>query len=353
MQERVNEKEHDINEKKRTMDVTELLHSRPILAYQLDATHLQNVLIRLSKGQDELAANALAERERARAVERAVQDLNDRLTRVEGALHSLGNADEVRLLKDQLVDVCSVVDRISQRDLPDMQRRVGDAAAAVDRAARQAVHEAMQPLEQRANAVLAEAKHEMGVAAQEQRSVAAQLQRELRKAADEAGASRGIAQQREVIEALREINTRVDHVERNVANPLRDALAEMQDNANINFKQIEMTTKLFDNEIAKLKAEMANLRGDLNMFENGVTNNVAKIREDLDTKFQMLIQMMQSFERNNQLFEQAVSEAGAKLGAARQQAVAASMSQFRSAGPVPVGAAAQATPLSSVRGSMR
>lgn len=297
----------------------QFLSSRPILAYQLDATHLQNVLQRLSRQNDAVQAEQQLNKERSRGIENAINDLAARVSRLEGALQNVGNPEELRAMKEQLIDVSRAVDEIGQQHLPNMQRQVEETQRGIDKAAKQAVRDAVVPIEQRANEVLDVARKDMDRAINEQKIVTRELQRDRQKMEDQFR-DRGLGQQQKLIEDVRVLVERVDHVERNVCNPLRDAVEEMQTTTNNNFQQIEQATRLFDSEIAKLKAEMANLRSDLNGFENNVTNNMGRIRDDLDVKFNMLTEAMQSFERNNQLFESAIAEAGQRMSAARQLA---------------------------------
>lgn len=300
-------------------DNEQFLSSRPILGYQLDATHLQNVLQRLAKQNDALQTEQQANRERNRGVEDAINDLASRVSRLENALQNVGNPEELRDMKEQLIDVSRAVDEINTKNLPQMQRQVDDAQRNVDRAAQKAVQMAVAPIEAKANEVLEVATREIDKVVNDQRQVTRELQRDRQKM-DEQFRDRGLGQQQKLVEDVRALTERVDHVERDVCNPLRDAVEEMQQTTNNNFQQIEQATRIFDSEIAKLKAEMANLRSDLNGFENNVTNNVARLREDLDTKFNMLVDMMKSFERNNQLFETAIAEAGKRMTDARAQA---------------------------------
>lgn len=310
-------------------DAQEFLASRPILAYQLDATHLQSVLNHLCKTTDHLTADARQHRERDGALERALQDLGDRIARIETALLHLGGPEELRVLKAQVGEVSRVVDGLTAQVLPEMQRKLNEAQGAVDRAVKNAV----EPVERRANEVLQQARMEMEQAVGEQRALSLQLKQD-RDRQEQVFRERGLGASKQLEDAVANLDRRVDHVERNMVAPMRDVLTELQSACNDNFTQLGNVNVQFENEIKRLRGEVANLRSDVNQLDNSVASSISKIKEDIDTKFELLRQAMSSFERNNQLFEQAIAEAGARMSAARANATAAGLAQFQQNRPV-------------------
>lgn len=307
----------------RSTDAETFLISRPILAYQLDATHLQAVLNHLCRQTDMLSTDARLRREKDTVIERALLEVSDRVARIEAALENLGGAAELRALRGQVNDVSRVVDGLTAQVLPEMQRRLQESQTAVDRAVKNAV----EPVERRAIELVENAKREMQAEIDAQRQTSRELKLD-RERQEQQFLARGSAHTQKLQDDVANLERRVDHVERNVCNPMRDLIDEMQSTTNNNFTQIGQATQLFDSEIRKLKSEMTNLRSEVNRFDTDATNSINKIKEDIDTKFELLRQMMQSFERNNQLFEQAVSDAGARMAAARQMAANAGLQQF-------------------------
>ncbi|CUF75244.1 Hypothetical protein, putative [Bodo saltans] len=130
-------------------DILEYLESKPLVGFQMDATHLHNVLQSIVRSQQQTAQNQTVISRRLQGLEGAVQDINDRIAQMETVVSRVGGGDEVRSLKAHVQDLSAVVDNLSRQALPEVRRACDDIRRSINPLERnvQQLHQALGPLE--------------------------------------------------------------------------------------------------------------------------------------------------------------------------------------------------------------
>ena len=305
--------------------LVDLLASRPLLGYTIDATHLHNILRTLiQQGQQQTNDMSQLSR-RVQALEAMQDQLRVAVQRIEQAVGSHSSVqEELRTIRTQVSEVARVVDSVTQSALPEIERRLQDSSTSVQQLDRAIA--ALQPAVERS---VAETRQQIDglrgqVAAVVDQHKAVQSQWQQDRSTIETRERSRAAQDRAVDDALRELVPRVERIERENVPKLTSTLVELTKRTDDNFRLVEAASRNVDADISKLRTDVANTRAELNTVDNDLNHAVTKVKDDADGKFAMLLQLMQSFERNTMLMEQHVEAAGRVLAHPRSASVSSS-----------------------------
>lgn len=302
-------------------DILDYLESKPLVGFQMDATHLHNVLQSIVRSQQVASQNQTAIARRLQGVEGAVQDVNERLSAMETALNRVGGGEEVRSLKAHLQDLSAVMDNLSRQALPEVRRACDDIRRSINPIEKnvQQLHAVIAPIESAQESLR---QYVDDVARDSQttvRQISGQLS-QVQQQADEVDRERQVELNR-VNDLLREVQTRADRIERS-GGPggaqLRDLYDELNIRTNDNFRAVEISAKAVDTELNRMRSDLANVRTELNTLDNNTRQKVTRVTDDMDAKFNMLLETLHQFERNSTELEDHLAAAGRVLASSRQ-----------------------------------
>jgi chromosome segregation ATPase len=290
-------------------DIEGFLNSRNLVGFQLDGTHLHAVLLRLIHDQrtQHQELNGLARR--VDGIESAVGELQDFARRMDQVFGSVGSAEEMRNLATQVRQLERKLDETVVGDLRELRRSV-DSVEKRSANAAQLADVAATNLAQTGDAITA-LRRDLGLLSENQRAFAGDLRDSVGRV-EEWHRTRSVEKQR-VDDSLRDVLARMERVERDALAKLAAEIDDINRRNDENFKSVEVAVRQFEDESRRAKADIGNLRAELNALDNDASHRLNKIKEDADSKFAMLLQLMQNFERNNQLFEAHMAEAGRAL----------------------------------------
>jgi predicted nucleic acid-binding Zn-ribbon protein len=302
-------------------DILEYLESKPLVGFQMDATHLHNVLQSIVRSQQQSAQTQVAVSRRLQGLESAVQDINDRVGQLESAISRVGGGEEVRSLKVHLQDLSAVVDNISRQALPEVRRACDDIRRSLNPIERnvQQLHQAIGPLEASQETL----RQYVEDIAKDSQNTARQLASQVSQVqlqSDEVDRERQVELNR-VGELIREVQARTDRIERGGGAggaQLRELYDELNIRSNDNFRAVEISAKAVDTELNRMRSDLANVRTELNTLDNNTRQKVARVTDDMDTKFNMLLESLHQFERNSTELEDHLAAAGRVLASSRQ-----------------------------------
>ena len=294
----------------------DFLNSESLVGYQIDVTHLHNVLQGLISAQQQQQQQLSSVLRKVGNLESTINHVDSRLQGIENALGGFGGADELRSLRGHLVEVAKEVDALNDNVIPVLQRQSEDALRVTQSNSQQLkdVVSTVPALERGYSDLRRDLEMTRGNTMKLSDQVAALNQVvESDKAESEAKErSRGL-QQRQIDDVCRDINARTERMERELLSRLSGAVEELTQRTNENFREVENSAKGMDAEIARLHSELANLRAELNTVDNDNRHRVGKVTADVDDKFNVVLNLMQNFERQSMLMEQHLADAGRVL----------------------------------------
>lgn len=301
-------------------DILEFIDSKPLVGFQMDATHLHNILQSIVRAQQQSSQNQALVTRRLQGLDNVVQELSDRIVQMESAITRVSGGDEVRSLKAHLQDVSAVVDNISRQALPEVRRACDDIRRSVNPIERsvQQLHQALGPMETSQEAL----RQNIDDLAKDIQNSSRQLSQQLNQVQQQ---SDDIDRERQaemirVADAVRDIQARADRIERgggpNGAQ-LRDLYDELNVRTNDNFRAVEISAKAVDTELNRIRSDLANVRTELNTLDNNTRQKVTRVTDDMDAKFNMLLEALHQFERNSTELEDHLAAAGRVLASSR------------------------------------
>lgn len=311
-------------------DLQQFLDSRSLLGFQLDASHLHDVLQSMLRNQQQHQQRV---GRRLQAIESAVQDLDRRVGTVEqNAL--LGSDGDT--LKQQLALIRQGLDDVHQRIVPELRGAVSDTSnrcIEVERGLVDVADRRMRPLEQ-AHASLDRGLADCGGRVSKLEREAGKNDRALGDIVNRVPAlEHEIARARDGIDGLSRDIDRESHARKEAIDSVlgtagggagwREALEEMNDRVNDNFHAVEQASRAVDVELTKLRTDVANLRVELNTLDNNTRYKLGKVSDDVDEKFRMLLETLRAFESNSAQMEETLAAAGRALAHQRHRAATA------------------------------
>lgn len=324
-------------------DLQQFLDSRSLLGFQLDASHLHDVLQTIVRNQNQHQQRV---GRRLGAIEAAVQDLDRRVGTVEQNAFLGGEGDS---LKQQLTTIRQVVDEMHHRVVPELRHAIADntnKCGGVERGLQELGDRRVRPLEQ-AQSVVDRGLADCGGRVAKLERDAGKNDRAVGEMSNRIPAlEHELARARDGIDGLsrdldREAHARKEAIENvlgtaGTAGGWREALEEMNDRVNDNFHAVEQASRAVDVELTKLRTDVANLRVELNTLDNNTRFKIGKVSDDVDEKFRMLLDTLRAFESNSAQMEETLAAAGRALAHQRHRAATA-------AGSVPSPAASRAS----------
>ena len=306
-------------------DLQPFLDSRHLIGFQLDASHLHEVLHSMARQQQVLTQNVQGLSKRLQAIEDASQQLADRQSALDNAIgRVVGSSDDIRQLQRQVQDLSGVVDTIARQAIPELRRYADETRrlqTQLDRSVQQ-LNQVVTPLEQQFDRVQQSMEGMSSDWQAQHRQMSTQIA-QVFQLHDDRGKDLESEFQR-VSGNLRDIIVRLERVEKEYGGAsrgsgaaLREALEELNMRCNENFRQIEISAKAVDAELGRVRSDIANCRAELNAVDNNTRHKFAKITEDMDGKFELVISALQGMERNSSELEQHLAAAG-KVLASRQ-----------------------------------
>lgn len=299
-------------------DLVDFLESKSLIGFQLDASHLHNVLHGILRNQQSASQAQVAVARRLQAVEAAIQEVADRQSLLESQVAKVGgNGDEVRSLRSHLQDVSTVVENLSRQAVPEIRRSCDELRRAV------------APLERNVQQ-LSVALPQFETANQQVMQHVDDISKEIalaqRQLAQQAASQQQVIEDRDretirISEVVRDLQVRAERVERGggVNSQWRDAFEELNGRTNENFRQIEVSAKAVDAELHRIRTDLANVRTELNQMDNNSRQKMVKITDDMDNKFDMVLNLLQSYEKNSSELEEHLAAAGRALANSRAQ----------------------------------
>jgi len=314
----------------------DLLESKPLITFQMEAMHLHNILQFLARNQRQQDQVIAGNNRRLQVIEATLQEVLGRVKQFETLVR---DPDELPALRQHLGDVTTAVDGLQRQLIPDLRRQMEDqrrVTQGLDRNV-QGLTQVIGPMQQELQKAMEDLSRDVS---QTHRHMQNQVQ-QLAVAHDEHERDRSLNAQR-VVDQHRELVARTERLEREgVASRLKE-LDELNARTNENFRQVEITARQVDVELQKLRADVGNVRAELNTLDNTTRNRLAKISEDLDGKFEMLLGVLQNYEKNSSALEETLTQAGRAL-AERRAGFASVPHHFN---PTPV----QTTTTTTIRG---
>ena len=300
----------------------EYLSSRSLIAFQIDVTHLHNVLHGIVTATSQLQQQmAQLTKQQATADGRITAALA-KIDHLEEVISGLGGADQVQQLHNNVVEIAHAIERVNVQ-IPELAQRVEEVQTGAARdlnafssgfkTVDKSIFELQQGLEkQQKNAQ---------VVYESQQAIVQQLQTD-RLEADKREKAKA-QQLRQLEDMSRELAVRSELLEKDLTARVTASLEEMNGRTNENFRKVEASAKAVDSVLGRVEAEVTNLRAELNTLDNDSKHYRGKIKEDIDAKFDMVLQLLQRFERDHNFLEQHISEAGRALQNPRATSVAA------------------------------
>lgn len=294
------------------MDNTlEFLQSRPLIGFQMDGSHLNNVLQDILRTQQQLQNTQRLFDDRISGVEGDIKEITVHVKDLERAVAELGGGGEkLEHIRARIDDVERGLD-VLLRDLNETKKLASDAAQDADLAGQLAdqANKTAKPLKDAVESLAAD----MDVFGRQH----AQEQREVARALDElAGARKD--QEKRMSDALRDWQARMDHLAaENGVERLRLMLEELSDRTDENFKSVEESARAVDAELTRQGGEFASVRAELSALEDKTRARLVSLSNDVDDRYQALLTAFKEYERNSQELEEHLVKAGQVLARRR------------------------------------
>ena len=291
---------------------TNFLESKPLMGYEINTTHLTNVLQTILRNQQQFQAQMGAVSRRMGTVEQLSSDFDRRLQLIE---QQLFGGEDSRQLKVTVNELSTTVASLIRRTIPELRRDSEDLKRFATTADRDilALTSAIRPVEVQVKTL----EQSCALSLKDHEQHLNELRRQLQVAQQQQD-----ARDRSAAEVLRDVQGKTDRLEREVGGRWRESLEELNERMNENFRLIEEGARAVDVELAKLAAlrtDVSNLRTELNTVDNQARYKVSKVAEDVDAKFKELLEFLQSVERNSTMFEEHLAAAGRALVNTRYQ----------------------------------
>lgn len=292
-------------------DALDFLQSRPLIGFQMDGSHLNNVLQNIIHHQQQLAAGQRQVAQRLGALEEDVAEVRTHQQDLERALGIVGgDTEKLRQIRGRLEDLEGAMDRVTA-DLDETKRLAAAAAEDADQAGR---------LADQANRVAAPIQGEVRQLAVDMDQFVKQSttdRRELVRALEQLDKGR-VEQEEAVAAAVHELQARVEKAAReNGAERLRVMLEELSDRTDENFRSVEESARAVDAELSRQAQELHATRSELGSLEDRTRTRISALAGDTDEKYQVLLNAFREYERANSELEEHLVMAGQAL--ARRQ----------------------------------
>ncbi|CAJ1007574.1 hypothetical protein Q4I28_002887 [Leishmania naiffi] len=289
-------------------DVIDFIQSRPLIGYQMDGAHLNNVLVSLARQQQQLMDTQNRLNNRLGDIVDDVREIRDHQKQLESVIGELGGPAQLHHVRSRIADVERAVDGLA-RDMQDTK----DVANAAGRDANQAGRLADDA--SRAASSLRDSVNTLGG---DMEKVAHQLEshrKSIGKALGDLEKDRQHLEQ-QVREAIREVQQRIEResgVER-----LRQMLDELSDRTDENFRSVEESARAVDAELSRQDTNQATLRAEISALDERARTALAALSSDADNKYHKLLDAFRQYEAGWTDLEEHMVRAGQLLASRKQ-----------------------------------
>ncbi|ORC92459.1 uncharacterized protein TM35_000032120 [Trypanosoma theileri] len=285
-------------------DIMEFLESRPLVGFQMDGSHLHNVLRNIIQEMQRQAQSQDQLHQRLADIEDDLRDVGMRQKGLERALASV-DPDALRRLQQQLDELDRALDHVA-RDAKEA-RLLGDEAAAAAAAAGRGVEDVGREL--------AAAQQQQDQLQQDMDDLAREVER---KQKDLGTAVKELEQeQAQLAEQTQELMRDVDRNDGEKWKKLRDMLDELCERTDRNFRSVEESARAVDAELAHHRSDIDTVQGDVGSLDDKMRQGLSGIAKDVDAKYQMILDLLRNHEKSSLEIEQHLVAAGEAL--ARRQ----------------------------------
>jgi chromosome segregation ATPase len=293
-------------------DAVEFIQSRPLIGYQMDGSHLNNVLVSLARQQQHLmdAQNQL--NNRLGDIAEDVREIRDHQRQLESVIGELGGPEQLHHVRSRISDVERALDGAS-RDIQEVKSIATAAGQDADQAGRLADDA------NRAAAALRDTINKLG---SDVDGVARQVEldrKSIGKALGDLDKDRSELEQ-QMREALRDVQQRAERIERETGvDRLRHMLEELSERTDENFRSVEESARAVDAELSRQNANHATLRSEVAALDERARTGLAALSSDTDNKYHMLLDAFRQYETGWTELEEHMVRAGQMLANRKQR----------------------------------
>ncbi|KAK7195680.1 hypothetical protein NESM_000497900 [Novymonas esmeraldas] len=293
-------------------DATDFIQSRPLIGYQMDGSHLNNVLVSLARQQQQLmdAQNQLSAR--LSDVVEDVREIRDHQKQLESVIGELGGPEQLHHVRSRIAEAERALDGLA-REVQETKNIASAAGQDADQAGRLAddANRAAGSLRDAVNALGGDMDRVARQAETDRKSIS--------KALGDLDKDRHSLEQ-QMREALREVQQRAERIERESGvERLRQMLDELSDRTDENFRSVEESARAVDAELSRHGASHAALRSDLATLDEQARTALAALSTDTDNKYHMLLDAFRQYEAGWSDLEEHMVRAGQLLANRKQR----------------------------------
>lgn len=293
-------------------DAVEFIQSRPLIGYQMDGSHLNNVLVSLARQQQQLMDAQGQLNERLGDIAADVREIRDHQKQLENVIGELGGPEQLHHVRSRIGEIERALEAAA-RDVQDVRGLASAAGQDADQAG-QLADEA-----NRAAAALRETISKLG---SDVDAVARQVEldrKSISKALSDLDKDRSELEQ-QMRGALRDVQQRAERMERETGvERLRRTLEELSDRTDENFRSVEESARAVDAELSRQNANHTTLRSELAALDERARTGLAALSSDTDNKYHMLLDAFRQYEAGWSDLEEHMVRAGQMLANRRQR----------------------------------
>lgn len=293
-------------------DAVEFIQSRPLIGYQMDGSHLNNVLVSLAHQQQQLMDAQGQLNERLGDIAADVREIRDHQKQLENVIGELGGPEQLHHVRSRIGEIERALEAAA-RDVQDVRGLASAAGQDADQAG-QLADEA-----NRAAAALRETISKLG---SDVDAVARQVEldrKSISKALSDLDKDRSELEQ-QMRGALRDVQQRAERMERETGvERLRRTLEELSDRTDENFRSVEESARAVDAELSRQNANHTTLRSELAALDERARTGLAALSSDTDNKYHMLLDAFRQYEAGWSDLEEHMVRAGQMLANRRQR----------------------------------
>lgn len=269
----------------------EFMQSRPLIGFQMDGSHLSNILQTLIRQQQQMMQEQRQTAARFTDLEEDIREIRDHQQELEHLVSEMGGADSG--IMERMKDVEAAITKIN-REVDETRRMAAAAADDADAAGRLAdqAHRHIPAIQ--------DSIRKVGLDVDFSSKQSAKDVQDITRALNDLGKTR-LEDEKRLNEALREVYQRAERLSReNGVDSVRRMVEELSNRTDENFKSVEESAKAVDKELTRQNQLLQTLSSET------------------DEKHQLLIDALREYERSSNELEEHLVLAGQAL--ARRQA---------------------------------
>ncbi|CAC9482861.1 hypothetical protein conserved [Leishmania donovani] len=293
-------------------DAIDFIQSRPLIGYQMDGSHLNNVLVSLARQQQQLMDTQNRLNDRLADIADDVREIREHQKQLESVIGELGGPEQLHQVRSRIADVERAVDGLVSN--------VQDAKVVANAAGRDA--DQAGRLADDANRAALSLRDAVGALGGDMDRVAHQLEAHrtsISKALGDLDKDRHDLEH-QMHEAMQEVLQRAERMERESGvERLRQMLDELSDRTDENFRSVEESARAVDAELSRQGANQAALRTEISALDERARTALAALSSDIDNKHHMLLDAFRQYEAGWTDLEEHMVRAGQMLASRKQR----------------------------------